>query len=395
MNILNSVKFLFGSGSTDNKDNNDHDDYAKAGEYLFVKLIQTLESNIKNNKKINFVGYVDDLACDKHHLIVPDHQESPDRTRTIRDAIVKNKLNDYMLKIDSADLKSVDLTQTHDKKYVKTVTTNGQMNRPTTLPYPSTEVTMSDKGSYDAIMAAAASAISGVDAVCSEQIIDGVLNYDEHKLTRYRAADIRKVFCNIRPPGHHAHHNRGTGFCFMNNVAIAANHALTKHSDVIKKVLIFDWDLHHGDGTEDIFGEKNPNVMYVSFHRGGSGKDRFYPGTGTKPINRMGNVYNFPIGVDETVESYMHKFHNEFLPLAYRFKPDLVMISAGFDSHKDDLYHQLPLDYIHFHEMTKSLMKLADECAGGRLVSVLEGGYTLSVLYRCIVVHLATMIIGY
>lgn len=376
MNIFNRKTFSPGVGSTNEND----------GDRLVSKLIESIKSN---DKKINLVGYVDDVACDKHYLIVPNHQESPDRTRTIRDAIKTNKLNDYIVQINPTSIiKKSDLTQTHDKDYVETVITNGLSNRPNVLPYPSTEVTMSDRGSYDAIMAAISGAISGVNAVCSERIDDDMINNN-------KPSDVRKVFCNIRPPGHHAHHDRGAGFCFMNNVAIAANHALTKHGDMIKKILIFDWDLHHGDGTEDIFGDKNPNVMYVSFHRGGSGKDAFYPETGTKPINQMGNVYNYPIGVDETVESYMQKFYTKFLPIAYGFKPDLVMISAGFDSHKDDLYHQLPLDYIHFHIMTKELMKLADKCAAGRLVSVLEGGYTLSVLYRCALVHLATMIDGY
>lgn len=141
--------------------------------------------------------------------------------------------------------------------------------------------------------------------------------------------------------------------------------------------------------------QNDPNVMYMSFHRGGnSSNDYFYPGTGTEFKNELGNVYNFPIGVCESVESYMQKF-NQALEIAYKFKPDLVMISAGFDSHKDDLYHALPLDYEHFHEMTKGLAKLSDTCANGRLVSVLEGGYTLPVLYKCVVVHIATMIDGY
>jgi acetoin utilization deacetylase AcuC-like enzyme len=353
------------------------------------KLIDKLLKSIKSKPKINIVGFIDDPSCDKHELIMPDHQESPNRTKIIRNAMVKYGLQDLIVMSGSLSVREANLTTTHNKKYFDTIMDCARKNIPIEVPSPSYEISMKDINSLESIMAAVGSVMGAVDTVCGKYTVAN------EKKNRYTTDRIRKVFCNVRPPGHHAHIDKGSGFCFFNNVAIGANFALQKYKKNIKKVLIFDWDLHHGDGTEDIF-KTNPNVMYVSFHRGGtSRKDMFYPGTGLEHKNKLGNIINFPIASNETIESYMDKFNNEFLPLAQNFKPDLVMISAGFDSHKDDLYHQLPLDYIHFHLMTKSLMKLADTYSEGRLVSVLEGGYTLEVLYKSVIVHVATMIDGY
>jgi len=350
------------------------------------ELINALLESIRQKKKINLVAYVDDPSCDNHQQNLPDHQESAKRTKIIRKALIRHGMTKLMERTGSISVKKSDLTSVHDKDYVEEVFTCGKHNKPMSLSEPSSDTSMNDVGSLEAILASVASVMGAVDTVCGKHGI-------ENKNGRYNSNRIRKVFCNIRPPGHHAHVKKGAGFCFMNNVVIGANLAMTKYSSIIKKVLIFDWDLHHGDGTEDIV-KNNPNIMYISFHRGGEGKDRFYPFTGLDYKNDSGNVYNFPITSDETAESYMQKFYQS-MKLAYKFAPDMVMISAGFDSHKDDMYHALPLDYIHFHEMTKALAKLADNQASGRLVSVLEGGYTLDVLYKSVLVHVATLIDGY
>jgi acetoin utilization deacetylase AcuC-like enzyme len=349
-------------------------------------LIKNLMNQIKEKKEINPISFVDDPSCDKHRLIIPNHQESSKRTEIIRKAIEKYKLDEFMIRSGSISLTKTYMCAVHDADYIELLIKCGKVNKPIEVP-GSTEITMSDIGSLEALFAAAASVIGGVDTVCGKFTVN-------NKNNRYSSRRVRKVFCNVRPPGHHAHINHGSGFCFMNNVAIGAKFALDKYSSFIKKILIFDWDLHHGNGTEDIF-KNDPNVMYVSFHRGGNDQDGFYPFTGTKHVNDLGNIINFPIHADETADMYMTKFREEFLPLAYVFDPDLVFISAGFDSHKDDLYHALPLDYQHFHEMTKELSKLADTCSTGRLVSVLEGGYTPNVLYKCAVIHMLTMVNGY
>ncbi|VBB17839.1 histone deacetylase [Yasminevirus sp. GU-2018] len=357
-------------------------------------LIKNLLTKIKQKKYINPIAYVDDPLCDGHKLTTKDHQESPDRTKIIRTAIQKYGIDKMLIRSGSITIRLSDLHEAHDKDYIELLTHCGRINKPIEVPKPSTEVSMTDIGSFHAVLGAASSVMGGVDTVCGDFRA-------ESKDYRYVSKRIRKVFCNVRPPGHHAHHDHGAGFCFVNNVAVGVKFAMNKYPSFIKKVLIFDWDLHHGDGTEDIFKD-NPNIMYVSFHRGGNrdgtdtdDENAFYPFTGTTHINKHGNVINFPIGKNESVESYMKKFREEFLPRAYAFKPDLVMLSAGFDSHKDDLYHALPLDYSHFREMTIELMKLADKCSSGRLVSCLEGGYTLNVLYKCVAVHVLTMIDGY
>ncbi len=357
-----------------------------------IPLIKFLIDSIKNKKKINLVCYVDDPGCDKHHLIQDNHQESSLRTEIIRKGIIKYGLTNFIEKIGSISVRKSDLLLCHDKNYIEQLFTCARINKPIHIPEPSKEISMKNIDSLESILAAVASVYGAVDTVCGDCRVSNVTEF-----SKYKSNLIRKVFCNVRPPGHHAHHKKGGGFCFMNNVALGTIYAMKNFPQVIKKVLIFDWDLHHGDGTEDIF-KNNQNVMYASFHRGGiSMSDVFYPGTGVSEYNESENIINFPISLQESldVNSYMNKFYNIFIPLANKFKPDLVMISAGFDSHKDDLYHALPLDYVHFHEMTKSLAKLADEHADGRLISVLEGGYTFNVLAKSVVVHIATMINGY
>lgn len=351
-------------------------------------LLQQLMTSILKKQKINLVCYVDDPECDLHVDVNDEHQESPGRTKKIREFITQSGLNKLLFLLGSVSVTKSELLLTHTKEHVETLINCGKLNKPVIIPEPSREISMMNINSLNSIFAAVGSVSAAVDSVCG-----GCKIKSDGKL--FNTTLITKVFCNVRPPGHHAHHRKGAGFCFLNNVALGANRALTNFNN-IKRVLIFDWDLHHGDGTEDIF-QGNPNVMYASFHRGGErGLDKFYPGTGSSETSQWKNIFNFPIGRNESmdVSSYMNKFNNKFLPKAYEFQPDLVMISAGFDSHKDDLYHELPLDYEHFHAMTVSLMKLADDCASGRLVSVLEGGYTLDVLSMNVAIHLATLING-
>ena len=354
------------------------------GLALFKKLL----NSIKEKDKINPIGYVDDDSCDKHLHIMESHQESAQRTKTIRKAMKKYGLMNMMEQIGSISVRKADLFEAHSKEYIDEIFTHAQHNKPLVLPKSCSNGDLSIRSidSLEAILAAAASVMGGVDAVCSGEYMIS------DKDTKYTSSIIKKVYCNVRPPGHHAHRSKGGGFCFMNNVVIGAKFAMSKYPH-IKKVLIFDWDLHHGDGTENIVKD-DPNIMYISLHRGnkeGKVEDAFYPFTGTDSSD---SVRNYQIGKKETIESYMEKFADS-MKFAYLFKPDLVMISAGFDSHKDDLYHEMPLDYIDFHHMTKELCKLADTCSEGRLVSILEGGYTLGVLYRCVIIHLATLINGY
>ena len=199
--------------------------------------------------------------------------------------------------------------------------------------------------------------------------------------TVINSSDIRKVFCNIRPPGHHASSHQAAGFCIFNNVAIGAKKALTYPG--INRVLIFDWDLHHGDGTQNIF-KCGREVMFASFHRSAP----FYPNSGSaREKGKYYNIHNYPRGQYDNITDYMDEFYNNFIPKAIEFDPDIIFISCGFDGHKDDLYEALPLDYNHYKLMTKAICIMANRCCDGRLVSVLEGGYTPNVIADCAAAH--------
>ena len=198
----------------------------------------------------------------------------------------------------------------------------------------------------------------------------GVLNAVDAVLGR-RA---RNAFCAIRPPGHHATADRGMGFCLFNNVAVAARYAQKKHG--IGNVLIVDWDVHHGNGTQDIF-YGDGSVFYFSTHQ-----SPWYPGTGatgeTGEGKGAGLTMNcpFPSGSGET--EILGAFRNRLVPAMRDFKPELVLLSAGFDSRLGDPLGEFTLSDGNFAELTALMLEMADRSAGGRLVSVLEGGYNLA-----------------
>ena len=199
--------------------------------------------------------------------------------------------------------------------------------------------------------------------------VGGVLNAVDAVVSRKAA----NAFCAVRPPGHHARPAQGMGFCVFNNIALAARYAQRKHG--IERVLIADWDVHHGNGTQDIFYEDG-SVFFFSVHQ-----SPWYPGTGRADETGAGKgancTMNCPFPAGSGREQILGVFRNKLKPAADAFKPDLVMISAGFDSRKDDPLGQFTLADEDFAELTSLLLEVADKYAGGRLVSVLEGGYSL------------------
>ena len=310
------------------------------------------------------VGIVDDERCEKH-IQTKNHQECPNRLKVTRKYLKgknpqKIALYDKLIQIQPTPITLNDLLNVHDPDYLNTL--NGLTKRKVTF----CDDVIANKNSVEAALVAAGGVMAAVDTV-----IQGV--------------GINKVFCNIRPPGHHASSSEAAGFCLLNNIAIGVNRALfptENKPNNIKKALIFDWDLHHGDGTEEIF-KNNPQVLYCSFHC-----SYIYPHTGH---TSQGNIHNYPLDENVTSDEYMTKFYT-FLEKAYDFQPDIVFISCGFDSHKDDIYHVLPLDYRHFEIMTRQLCKLANSCCRGRLISVLEGGYDVNVLAKCVFTHIQTLL---
>lgn len=197
----------------------------------------------------------------------------------------------------------------------------------------------------------------------------------------------KRVFCIVRPPGHHAESDRGMGFCIFNNVALGARYAQKKYG--IKHVLIVDWDVHHGNGTQEIF-YADPTVLYYSTHLWPS-----YPGTGR--VNErgigagLGFTINRPLSYGAGGDEILKSMELELFPAVEKFKPDLIMISAGFDSRKEDPLGGLECTDEDFARFTKKLVAMSDRFANSRIISVLEGGYNLSGLRKAVRAHVMAM----
>lgn len=220
--------------------------------------------------------------------------------------------------------------------------------------------------SYEAAVRAAGAACAAVEAVV--------------------AGKTRRAFCAVRPPGHHAEHGKAMGFCLFNNVAIAARHGRTLGA---KKVAIVDWDTHHGNGTQHAF-EDNPAVLYASIHG-----DSIYPGTGRADETGVGEgkgfTINHPVPAGSGDKEYLRIFNHSIIPRISAFKPDLVLISAGFDAHEGDPIGCMEVTDDGFAEMTRLVVACAEKTCGGRIVSALEGGYNLETLGKTVATHLRNM----
>jgi acetoin utilization deacetylase AcuC-like enzyme len=195
---------------------------------------------------------------------------------------------------------------------------------------------------------------------------------------------VKNAFCAVRPPGHHAGISRAMGFCLFNNVAIGTRYAQEEYG--LKRVAIVDWDVHHGNGTQEIFYE-DPSVLYVSTHQ-----YPYYPGTGSASERgkRKGEGFtlNIPLSAGTDGEEYVKLFKEKIVPALQDFKPDILLISAGFDAHKDDPLAAIFLDDSTYSEITRMLAEFAEKHCQGRIVSVLEGGYDLQALPRSVKAHL-------
>jgi len=197
------------------------------------------------------------------------------------------------------------------------------------------------------------------------------------------AKQVDHVFCAVRPPGHHAEANRAMGFCLLNNVAIAVRYAQKKHG--LSRVLIVDWDVHHGNGTQHIF-EDDPSVLFFSTHQ-----FPHYPGTGRESERGRGAgegyTINVPMEAGEGDDEYRAIFRKVLVPAAEEFKPELVIISAGFDAHKDDPLASMGLTEAGYAELTGIVAGIAKTYAQGRILSSLEGGYNLTALAASVDAH--------
>ena len=201
------------------------------------------------------------------------------------------------------------------------------------------------------------------------------------------AGEISNGFALVRPPGHHAELDTALGFCLFNNIAILARYLQRRHG--FDKIAIMDWDVHHGNGTQHSF-EEDPSVLYISTHQ-----YPFYPGTGAASeigIGRgRGATLNCPMVAGATDDDYERAFEQQIIPAIDRFKPEVMLISAGFDAHRDDPLAGIRLTTRFFRWMSEQLSALADHHANGRLIAVLEGGYNLQRLGECIAEHIGVL----
>jgi acetoin utilization deacetylase AcuC-like enzyme len=218
-------------------------------------------------------------------------------------------------------------------------------------------------GSAEAALRAAGAGVAAVDAVLK--------------------GETQRVFCAVRPPGHHATFEVAMGFCLFNNIAVAAAHACEKHG--LSRVAVIDFDVHHGNGTQAIF-DSDPRVMYVSSHQ-----MPLYPDTGSVHERGVGNIVNAPLAPGTGSDGFRRVWRERLLPTIDSFRPQLVLISAGFDAHKRDPLAQVELEGEDFAWITRELVTIADRHALGRVVSMLEGGYDLAALRESAVAHVGAL----
>ncbi len=295
------------------------------------------------------------------HLTPPGHPERPDRLR----AIGKVLEDEAFATLDRVEASAADpdfILLAHPREYRDRVVSQVPE---TGIASIDADTTASPR-SYEAALLAIGAATAAVDDVFS------------------RKAD--NVFVAARPPGHHAERLTPMGFCLFNNVAIAALHARRVHG--VERVAIVDWDVHHGNGTQDIFWEDR-SVLYCSTHQ-----MPLYPGTGAKSETGVGNIVNAPLSPGDGSEAFREAFRDRVLPAIHNFRPDLILISAGFDAHHRDPLAEIRLTGNDFDWATGHLLELADQYSGNRLVSLLEGGYDLRGLAESVAAHVRRLMKG-
>lgn len=309
-------------------------------------------------------GLVADAVC-KDHDTGAGHPERTARFDAVLKGIQAAGVEEKLLKIELRAASEAEVGACHEAKYIATARRDVQSG----AAQLSTGDTAVCAKSYDIALRAAGGVLNAVDAVLEGKVAN--------------------AFCAVRPPGHHANAVRGMGFCLFNNIAIAARHAQAKHK--IGKVLIADWDVHHGNGTQDIFYE-DESVFFFSTHQ-----SPWYPGTGkaseTGAGKGLGATLNcpYPAGAGRK-EILEEAFQGKLVPAMKKFKPELVLISAGFDSREGDPLGKFTLSDADFADLTKLLLEIAKEHAGGKLVSVLEGGYSLEGLASAARAHVKALV---
>jgi len=310
---------------------------------------------------MNKTGFIHHPQYLKHDT--EPHPENPGRLKAIQKKIEPSKIYPHLIFPEPRYATDEELSINHDPGHIDHVRNScrdGVKNLDgDTVICPE---------SWDAALLSVGAGLTAID-----QIIMGHLD---------------NAFTAVRPPGHHAEKDRAMGFCLFNNVALAARYAIKTHQ--LNRVFIFDWDVHHGNGTQHSF-YSDPSVYYSSIHQ-----YPFYPGTGseneTGTRDGLGSTLNFPLNAFTGDSVYLDTIKNKLIPEIQSFRPDLIIISAGFDAHKDDPLAQMEVSSACYGEMTSLILKAAKEVCEGRLLSMLEGGYNQAALADSVLEHINVLI---
>jgi acetoin utilization deacetylase AcuC-like enzyme len=304
----------------------------------------------------------------EHHDTGPHHPESAERARAIRLRMRESGLADAALLIDPRPADPSVIDPVHPPEYVSRLRHACEV-RAGFIDTP--ECPVCDE-TYEIALLAVGGLLQAVDAVMEKR--------------------IRNAFCAVRPPGHHAERRRAMGFCYLNNIAIAAEYLRSHYG--LARVAIVDFDVHHGNGTQHQF-ERDPNVFFCSIHQD---PNTLYPGSGFDwergQGDAVGTTLNIPVAAGSGDAEYKRAFEEVILPAVGDFTPEFVLVSAGFDGHRDDPLAYIQLSTACYHWMTYRLVELSGEVAQHRLVSTLEGGYDLDALADSTQAHVEALMTG-
>jgi acetoin utilization deacetylase AcuC-like enzyme len=297
----------------------------------------------------------------KRHEMGQWHPECPARLQAIEDQIIASRIDGFLEYREAPEVDVAEIRRVHTQAAIERVRENvASLERSGSGYYPIDADTLLNGYSWKAALRAAGAAVAATDAVI--------------------AGELDNAFCSIRPPGHHARPSESMGFCLFGNVSIAAKHALEVHG--LQRIAIVDFDVHHGNGTEEAFLD-DPRVLMVSFFQ-----HPFYPYSALRQSDHMVNV---PVPAYTKGDEVRRLVTEKWLPALHAHRPEMIFISAGFDAHREDDIGQMGLVEADYAWLTQQVMAVAKEHAKGRIVSCLEGGYNLSALGRSVVAHVKAL----
>jgi len=303
------------------------------------------------------IAFITHPACLLHEM-GEGHPERPERLSAIEDKLIASRLDHLVVRAEAPAATREQLLRVHDAGYLEAI----ERASPRSGLFQIDPDTAMNPHTLEAALRAAGAAVLGTDLVIGGK--------------------AEAAFCAVRPPGHHAERARAMGFCFFNNVAVGAAHALEHHG--LARVAIADFDVHHGNGTEDIFRD-DARVLMVSIFQ-----HPFYPGSGIE--GRSERMVNIPLAAGSSGKEFRAAVTEEWLPALERFAPQMLFVSAGFDAHRDDEMAMLRLVETDYAWVTQQLRSVAARHAHGRIVSLLEGGYELGALSRSVAAHLENLV---